>query len=263
MDTGHPDDIARAARIPPMIPSAARRGALVALVLFLVPAAALRPQVLPPDSRALIEAQIRLERRLLGRDLAAYAQARAAEQRERGRFDTASARLDQLLTGGNLTIESFESLNNEVQSAAESARAAADRTEELRRRAVERLRRIGALQEELAGRPSPRDPVSGRWRVRIGPGDHTGTFDLHLDGTLVTGRYILNDGAAGSLSGTYVNGSLRLQRVDTQRGLDVTYTGTLDPLAGRVTGAWQGTELANGTAFNGGWTAARQPATEP
>ncbi|HZF07506.1 MAG TPA: hypothetical protein VFE33_01830 [Thermoanaerobaculia bacterium] len=246
-----------------MIPSTALRGALVALVLLLVPAAVLRSQVLPPDSRAMIETEIRLERRLLGRDLAAYAQARAVEQRERGRFDTAAARLDQLLTGGNLTIESFENLDNEVRGAAESARAAADRALELRQRAGERLRRIGALQEELAGRSAPRDPVSGHWRVRIGPGDHTGTFDLHLDGTLVTGRYALNDGAAGSLTGTYVSGTLRLQRVDTQRGLDVTYTGTLDPAAGRLTGAWQGTELANGTAFNGGWTAARQPATEP
>jgi len=246
-----------------MIPSAALRRALVALALLLVPSAHLVAQALSPDSRALIETEIRLERRLLGRDLAAYTQARSAEQRERGRFDSASARLDQLLTGGNLTIESFESLDNEVRSAAESARAASDRAEELRRRAGERLRRIGALQEELAGRQASRDPVSGRWRVRIGPGDHTGTFDLHLDGTLVTGRYTLNDGAAGSLTGTYVSGTLRLQRVDTRNGLDVTYTGTLDPLAGRVTGAWQGTELANGTAFNGGWTAARQPATEP
>jgi hypothetical protein len=248
-----------------MIRPAASARALLALALFLIPAAARpqTPQLLPTEARALVDAELRLERRLLARDLTAYAQARAIEQRERGRFDAAAARLDQLFTGGNLTIEGFENLEAEVRSAGESARAAADRVEELRRRAGERLRRIGALQEELAGRPALRDPVSGHWRVRIGPADRTGTFDLRLSGTLVSGHYSLSDGPSGSLSGTYVDGILTLQRVDSRAGFDVTYTGTVDAAAGRISGRWQGAELANGKPTSGGWTAARQPAGEP
>jgi hypothetical protein len=249
-----------------MIARPSLRGALAALVLLLLPLlpGIARAQVsTPAEARALVESQIRLERRLLARDLAAYAQARAAEQRERSRFDTAEARLDQLVGGGNLTIEGFESLEAEVRSAAESSRSASDRVAELRQRAGERLRRIGALQEELAARGGNRDPVSGRWRVRIGPSDRPGTFDLRLHGTLVSGTYVLEGGPAGSLTGTYVNGTLTLHRVDSRAGFDVTYTGTVDPAAGRITGSWQGTELANGTATSGGWTGARQATGEP
>jgi len=251
-----------------MIPRSSLRGALpaLALVLFILLAPApVRPQapLSPAESRALAEAQIRLERRLLARDLTAYNQARGVEQRERGRFDTAAARLDQLLNGGNLTIAGFESLENEVRSAAESSRSASERVMELRQRAGERLRRIGALQEELAGRAANRDPVSGRWRVRIGPGDRPGTFDLRLHGTLVAGTYVLDDGTAGSLTGTYVDGTLTLHRVDSRAGFDVTYTGTVDAAAGRVSGSWQGTELANGHPSSGGWTGARQATAEP
>jgi hypothetical protein len=248
----------------------ALRGALLALALLIVPglvpgfSTIVRAQVSSPaESRALAESQIRLERRLLARDLAAYAQARGTEQRERARFDTAAARLDQLLTGGNLTIAGFESLENEVRSAAESSKSAAERVVELRQRAGERLRRIGALQEDLAGRPASRDPLSGRWRVRIGPADRPGVFDLRLRGTLVSGSYVLDDGPAGSLTGTYVDGTLTLRRVDSRAGFDVTYTGTVDAAAGRVTGSWQGTELANGHPSSGGWTGARQATAEP
>ena len=237
-------------------------------VLILLPAAGRSQAPLPAtppsaEARGLAEAEIRLERRLLARDLAAYAQARAAEQRERGRFDSASGRLDQLLTGGNLTIAGFEGLEDEVRAAAESSRSAAERVMELRLRAGERLRRIGALQEDLAGRPPSFDPLSGRWRVRIGPADRGGTFDLRLRGTLVSGRYSLDDGPSGSLTGTYVDGTLTLRRVDSRAGFDVTYTGAVDPGAGRITGRWQGTELANGSPSSGGWTGARQATAEP
>ncbi len=219
----------------------------------------------PPsaEARGLAEAEIRLERRLLARDLTAYAQARAVEQRERGRFDSASGRLDQLLTGGGLTIAGFEALEEEIRTAAEGARSASERVMELRLRAGERLRRIGALQEDLAGRPASLDPVTGRWRVRLDPGDRSGTFDLRLRGTLVSGRYGLDDGPSGSLTGTYVDGTLTLRRVDSRAGFDVTYTGTVDPGAGRISGRWQGTELANGSPSSGGWTAARQITAEP
>ncbi|HTQ79305.1 MAG TPA: hypothetical protein VMM92_04870 [Thermoanaerobaculia bacterium] len=243
---------ARGERVLPLL--------LFGLLLLPVP---VRPQAAPGESRTLIEAEIRLERRLLARDITAYTQARAAEQRERGRYDVAASRLDQLVTGGNLTIAGFENLENEVRNAAESARAASDRVGELRERASERLRRIGALQEELAGRPANRDPLSGRWRVRLGPGDRAGTFDLRLRGTLVSGTFSLDDGPSGSLTGTFVDGTLTLHRVDSRAGFDVTYVGGLDAAAGRISGSWQGTELANGNPTSGGWTAARQPAEEP
>jgi hypothetical protein len=237
----------------------------LALALLAFAALPVRSQAppLPAESRALVEAQIRLERRLLGRDVTAYTLARAVEQRERGRFDAAAARLDQLLGGGSLTIESFENAENEVRAAAESARAASARVEELRARAGERLRRIGALQEELAGRPAGADPLTGRWRVRIGPADRGGTFELRLRGTLVSGNYTLDDGPSGSLTGTFVGGVVTLHRVDSRAGFDVTYTGTVDAAAGRVSGRWQGTELANGNPSSGGWTGAKQAATEP
>ena len=109
-------------------------GRALAILLLLVPLVPTAARSQPPtsqESRALAEAEIRLERRLLARDLAAYSQARGAEQRERGRFDAAAGRLDQILTSGNLTIAGFEGLENEVRAAADSSRSASERVAEL------------------------------------------------------------------------------------------------------------------------------------
>jgi hypothetical protein len=104
------------------------------------------------------------------------------------------------------------------------------------------------------------DDLSGRWQVAIEPGALKGTFDLRLDGTLVTGVYQLSGGWKGSLRGTLVSGDVRLERIDTQQGFIAVYTGRLVTRAGekRLEGTWEATNLAAGMPGSGTWVARRE-----
>jgi hypothetical protein len=146
------------------------------------------------------------------------------------------------------------------------------RTLEHRRSAVvarflERSRRIASLADELARRRvAPRgesDPVTGRWTVAIDPGKVTGTFHLKLDGTLISGDYVLVGGFKGSLRGTYVGDRVTLQRIDSERGFDATFYGKLVPSQKRITGSWEATAIAPITGPSAGtWGAAWAPETD-
>jgi hypothetical protein len=215
------------------------------------------------EATAALETNLAVERKLLGRDVAAHAEARLRERRELAVVADAAGRLDQLLAGQDLTIAGFERVQAELVAATETARATSVRVEELRGRMAERLRRIGALQEELlTGRRGTPDPLSGRWRVRFFPQDRDGTFVLRLDGTLVQGEYQLAGGPAGSLRGMLVNNILRLERIDARTGFDMNLLGRIDA-PDRLSGTWHGTELAAGRPASGEWTAVRLPTPQP
>jgi hypothetical protein len=127
----------------------------------------------------------------------------------------------------------------------------------VRQRLAERLRRIAALQEELGPGARVPDPLSGRWQVRMQPQNVSGVFELRLDGTLVAGQYQLDDGAAGSLRGTFVDNTVRLERIDGRTGFDAMLLGAVDGVAGRMSGTWHANELAAGSPASGQWTATR------
>jgi hypothetical protein len=215
------------------------------------------------ESTAALESNLTVERKLLARDITAHAEARTRQRREQARVDDAAGRLDQLLTGRELTIASFERIAAELTVAADAARATTAQVEDLRGRIAERLRRIGAIQEELlGGRRGAPDPLSGRWRIRLYPQGRNGTFVLRLDGTLVQGEYQLEGGPAGSLRGTLVDNVLRLERIDARSGSDMNLLGRMDA-PDRMSGTWHGTELAAGRPASGEWSAVRLPAAEP
>lgn len=103
------------------------------------------------------------------------------------------------------------------------------------------------------------DELSGRWNVNVEPGGLRGSFDLRLEGTLVNGTYQLSGGWKGSLRGTFIGGSLRLERIDAQLGFVAVYTGRL---AGgeadrRLEGSWEATNLAAGMPVSGTWVGRR------
>lgn len=213
---------------------------------------------------AQIATDLRLERKLLALDLAAYREARNVEQRTRDQVAQATARLDQALTGDSVALGNLESVHLEVSSARAASQIAADRVEWQLQRLEDRLRRIGFLESESGGRvaDSPRDPLTGRWRVVVLPQNQTGTFDLTLNGTLVTGTYTLSGAfsSAGSFRGTYADNHLRLERVDARRGFDSVFLGTVDPATGRLSGTWSANDLASGQPARGDWSATREGA---
>ncbi len=213
---------------------------------------------------AQVETELRLERRLLALDLAAYREARTVEQRTRDLMTQTAARVDQALTGTSVALGTVENLYNELAASKAAARIAAERVDWQLLRFQDRLRRIGFLEGELGARPGAAeraaDPVSGRWRVRLLPQNQTAVFELSLSGTLVSGTYRIDGGSSGSLRGTYAEGRIRLERIDAARGFDTVYLGTLQAVEGatQIRGSWTATELASGQPAQGEWVAARE-----
>jgi hypothetical protein len=210
-------------------------------------------------ARAQIETELRLERKLLALDLAAYREARGRERTTRDRVTEVTGRMDETLGGDSLALGTLETLHDELASAREAARTASDRVDGSILRLQDRLRRIGFLEGEIQGGgpavPRP-DAVTGRWRAQILPLNQTATFDLRLDGTVVTGTYQIDGGSSGSFRGTYANNEIRLERVDTRLGFDSVFRGTVG--TGRMAGTWEANELASGRPNRGEWTAVRE-----
>jgi hypothetical protein len=237
------------------------------LVLLLVVAAlglALAQQPTPPapipaesPARTQIETDLRLERRLLLLDLAAYREARDRERRAREVVNGVTGRLDQALAGDAVALGTLEGLHDELSTTRAAADTAAERVDYQLLRLQDRLRQIGFLESELGGRPAVRaDTVTGRWRVRVAPQDRSGVFSLRLEGAVVTGTYQMDGGASGSFRGTFNANVLRMERIDATRGFDATFTGTVRE--GRISGIWTATELASGEPAQGAWTAVRE-----
>lgn len=210
-----------------------------------------------------IETDLRLERKLLALDLAAYREARTVERRTRDELATVVGRLDQALASDTVALGNLEGLHLELSSARAASQIAADRVEWQIQRLEDRLRRIGFLEGE-AGRPgTPTDPLSGTWRVTVTPQNQAGTWTLTLNGTLVSGTYKMNGGAAGSFRGTYSDNRLRLERVDATRGFDSVFLGSVDPATGRLSGSWTAQDLASGQPAQGQWSAVRGGSETP
>jgi len=95
----------------------------------------------------------------------------------------------------------------------------------------------------------------------VEPGAMKGTFDLRLDGSLATGVYQLSGGWRGSLRGTLIDGSVRLERIDSQQGFCAVYTGRLVARGNekRLEGTWEATNLAAGMPAAGTWMGRREP----
>jgi hypothetical protein len=209
-----------------------------------------------------IETDLRLERKLLALDLAAFREARTLETRTRDQVATVAGRLDQALASDTVALGTLEGLHLELSSARAASQIAADRVEWQIQRLEDRLRRIGFLEGE-AGRPgTPTDPISGTWRVAVMPQNQAGTWTLALNGTLVTGSYKMNGGAAGSFRGTYSDNRLRLERVDATRGFDSVFLGSVDAATGRLSGSWTAQDLASGQPAQGQWSAVRGAGNE-
>ncbi len=211
----------------------------------------------------VFRSQLELERKLLGSELG---------QLERSQEDLRQA-CDRMLRLGDDLLRSqrdgedvatlharFADLRRaEAEVAALIAGAQQLRSTVAARRAViEQLAaEVKRLEEALA---AGGDDLSGRWQVTIEPGGLRGTFDLRLFGTLVSGVYELAGGWRGSLRGTLVGNTVRLERIDAQLGFVAVYTGRLAVRGQerRIEGSWQATNLAAGLPAAGTWLAQRE-----
>ena len=205
-------------------------GLLLTLVLPVV--AATVPTRTGDGVLDVLLASVDIERRRVTEDLEEFD--RLSGQASRAEADLASA-LNQI---ARLAREGASDRNalELAEQAASDARARAEAGQDRRRAVVERLadhvRRLGAFREEIARRRDAlrgvlSDPLTGRWEVFINPGARRGFYRLSLDGTLLSGDYVLDGGFHGSLRGTFVGDRVTLERIDSERGVDAKFYGRL------------------------------------
>jgi hypothetical protein len=240
------------------IPSIARW----ALILLLLPlaAGAQAPATDGAAQSASVQTALRLENSLLSLDLVNYTELRERARRAQQGVNEVLARLDQALAGDAVSLGSLETLQTDLDASRAASRITEDRLSGQLERIQERLRRIGLLQGGGAIAQRPADPITGRWRVAIAPPttpqNAMATYDLRLNGTVVSGTYQVDGGSSGSFRGTFSGGSLRMERVDASGGFDSVWEGTVGN--GRIEGTWTSNQLATGQPNRGNWTAVRE-----
>lgn len=239
-------------------------GLLLALLLGISgAAAAARPD---PSLESLLVA-LDLERKARAEDVVEVERLTAAASAADGVAASARQRFAESLRGGEPEAPALRDDEERVVEAEARARAAQETRRAAVSRLLERVRRIGLLQEEiakkrLAARRSG-DPVTGRWRTVIDPGGRRGVYRLVLDGTLISGDYVLDGGFRGSLRGTFVGDRVSIQRIDSERGFDATFYGRVQTQARRITGTWEATAIAPAVGpVAGTWSATPVPDEE-
>lgn len=236
-------------------------GLLLALLLCLPVAA---PAARPDTSMESLLVALDLERKARVVDLMEVERLTVAASRADAAAAAVRQRLLDTLRGGESGLTDLRDDEERVVEAEARARAA----QEIRRAAVSRLLdrafRIGLLQDEIARRRSaprrPADPVTGRWQTTIDPGGRRGVYRLVLDGTLISGDYVLDGDFRGSLRGTFVGDKVTIQRIDSERGFDATFYGRVQTAGKRITGTWEATAIAPAVGpVAGTWSATLLP----
>jgi len=210
-----------------------------------------------------LTASLEVERDLLKTQLERYKKL-AADR------DTASKRLQDLLSDYDALVQSAEPVAPEQVSAkekeiaeAERQRAAAlDRAQEVRGWIQQSQERIAGFERKVASLrgvlPKPRETLTGSWTITYLPGGSKGVFVLRQAGTIVQGQYQLEGGWKGSLQGTFIDGKLYVQRIDSKLGRSSELQGYLSSDGRSIKGTWQNYNLTDGAASSGSWTATRQ-----
>jgi hypothetical protein len=217
----------------------------------------------PAPAPAPVHPELRLEQRLLSLDLLSYSESRERQRRAQQAVSDVLDRLDQALAGDSVALGTLEALQTDLDAARAAARIIEERLSSQLDRIQERLRRIALLEGDASARPLlGSDPLTGRWRVTILPQNIAATFDLRLNGTVVTGTYqVAGGGSAGSFRGTYTGGVLKLERIDARGGFDSVWEAAVG--SGRLAGTWMANELVTGQPTRGDWIAVLEGERQP
>jgi hypothetical protein len=212
----------------------------------------------------MFRAQADIEKRLLANDLANLA---TIQEQLRAASDRLLRLGDDLLRAqkDGEDLGSFTARSTDLRHAEAEVASLVGGAQQLRSTIGARRAYLEQVQSEIRrmeeASQANEDELSGRWMVTIEPGEMKGTFDLRLDGTLVTGVYQLSGGWRGSLRGTLIGGDIHLERIDAQQGFVAVYSGRLVQRGNekRLEGTWEATNLAAGMPGSGTWVGRREP----
>jgi hypothetical protein len=203
-----------------------------------------------------LELSFALETKLFESAFQRYVTARDEEKKALSVLVDLAEKTDLAIVAQNLDDQGSWAVEEKLVSARSEFLSASIRAADHRRtiyRHVERLTELGMVIGQHRDRSLVKtEQLDGRWRIDLTPSNEFGLMDLHLDGTMVTGTFRLSSGAQGSIRGTYVNHRLRLERVDTQMGYDMTLTGVHDLETGEIGGIWNATGPTNVGGSAGG-----------
>ena len=213
-----------------------------------------------------LEVEASLVERQVERLMTRYRAVRAREEAAQGRADELAGEIDRRLLAGGTPAADLETLSSELADAAARAASAGAEARLVRHDLLEALRlgeTIAAELRRLRGAPADLpDPLTGTWELTLEPraqsaaqsGSRRGLLDLTLDGTTVRGTLGLDDGSFGSVTGNFTGGSLRLERVSAESGLDMVLEGRL-AADGSLRGTWRPLILGRGEPPGGTWQA--------
>jgi hypothetical protein len=191
-----------------------------------------------------------MEKKRVVEDLEEFDRVSGQASRAENELTTAFLQIARLAREGILDRTALEQAEQAAAEARARVQAGQDRRRAVSERLAEHVRRLAGLRDEIARRrdilrTGPSDPLTGRWEVFINPGGRRGIFRLALDGTILSGDYLLDGGFRGSLRGTFVADRVVLERIDSERGVDARFYGRLMPGATRrIAGTWDGTQIS-------------------
>jgi hypothetical protein len=198
----------------------------------------------------MLQTSVNMERRRVLEDLEEFDRISGQASRAESDLNASLNQVARLAREGILDRALLEQAEQAAADARARAQAGQDRRRAVSERLAEHVRRLGAFREEIARRREAlrsalSDPLTGRWEVFINPGARRGFYRLSLDGTILSGDYVLDGGFHGSLRGTFVGDRVMLERIDSERGADAKFYGRLTTApARRLAGTWEGTQIA-------------------
>ena len=217
----------------------------------------------------LLLSSVEMERRRVSDDLEEFDRISGQASRAEADLNASLNQIARLAREGILDRALLEQAEQAAADARGRVQAGQDRRRAISERLAEHVRRLAVLRDEMARRrdilrSNPVDPLTGRWEVSGNPGGRRGFFRLLLDGTILSGDYVLDGGFHGSLRGTFVSDRVVLERIDSERGVDAKFYGRLTTApVRRLAGTWEGTQVAPAPVSGpvaGTWAA--QPARE-
>ena len=226
------------------------------------------PRELPLDADAqqgalaAIRASLDVERELLKGRQALYREAAADREGVDRKVQQLLSELDGIVeTMGPGFSEAAQAKERELAEAELRRAAAIQRCRELLGSIQEHESRIAGLERKVAAMretlPRPGETLTGSWRITLLPNNSRGTFALKQTGTIVQGQYQLDGGWKGSLQGTFIDGKVYLQRIDSKLGRNAEFEGFLAQDGASIRGTWRTFGLADGGLSMGSWTAVR------
>lgn len=245
-------------------------GLLVAGVVLSAGVRGLLAQTAPMDSDAkaaavtAIAASLDVERDILRGQQELYRQAAADRDAASRKLSMLLADLDAIVQGtGPVSSETTAAKEKEIAEAESRRSAAIERCREVLGRIFAAQERVTGLEKKLTSlrggeQRLAKENVSGSWQVLYLPGNNRGVFALRQSGTILQGVYQLDGGWKGSLQGTFIDGKVYLQRIDSKLGRSSELDGYLSADGGSIRGTWRNYNLTDGATSAGSWTASRQ-----